>query len=131
MLRIGLIFASLMALAGCAGGSQGGADTPTPECRPWRDWQETNHTTFHWRLRFCGYDEAQQEQVWQAQFRNEHHNGISFSYGLGEDPRRYRMDLALSRTRSSILIRVYAADPNQMVWVHFEGYCRQCQDKVN
>ena len=121
MSRISLLLA--VALVACAGG-QGNVDLPMDECRPWGSWKDVGGIpSFKWRIRYCGHEEVEQKQIWQAQFRNDHRYGISFSYGLGEEQVRYRMDLSASRTRSSTHLRVYAIDPNQMMWVHFEGYC--------
>lgn len=121
--RASLFLIPLIALA-CAGGPQSNADSPLSDCRPWGDWKDVGGMpSFRWRLRYCGYEAAEQEQIWQAQFHNDHRYGISFRYGLGEERVRYRMDLPASRTRTSIHLRVFAIDPDQFMWVHFEDYC--------
>jgi len=125
MSRLGLLIVSLIAVAACSGGAQLDAGKPAPECRAWPNWQDfPDLPSLKYRLRFCGYDEDTKEQLWEAQFRNDHRWGVSFSYALGDEPTRHRMDLPPSRTRSSVpLLRASAATPDQMVWLQLEGYC--------
>lgn len=125
MLRIVLFIASAIALAACASAPQGSASQPLPECGPWPSWQDfTGVPSLKYRLRFCGYDEASQEQLWEAQFRNDHRWGVSFSYALADEPVRHRMDLPSGRTRSSVpLLRATVATPGQTVWLVIESYC--------
>jgi len=120
-----LAAAITLTLAACASGPQGMANQPAPECPPWPSWQDFGGLpSLKYRIRFCGYDEASKEQLWEAQFRNDHRWGVSFSYAIGDEPVRHRMDLPAGRTRSSVpLLRTTATALAATVWLHVEQYC--------
>ncbi len=119
-----MFIAPLVALAACASGQEGVANRPAPECRPWPRWQDfTGLPNLKYRLRFCDYDETRQEENWDVQFRNDYNYGVSFSYALGEEPVRDRMDLRSGRTSGSDRLRTTAPAPGETVWLHVERFC--------
>ncbi len=125
ILRTALIIVPIGLLASCAGGSQGTVDRLAPECGQWPSWQDVNGIpSLKYRLRFCGYDETSREQLWEAQFRNDQRWGVSFSFALGDEVPRHRMDLPSGRTRSSVpLLRALPTEPGQTVWLRVAEYC--------
>ena len=123
-LRIVLLIAPLVALAACASGAPPLANRTALACSTWPEWETfAGPSDLKYRLRLCDYNEDSREQTWDVQFHNDYYYGVSFSFALGEEPVRDRMNLSSGRTSAPHRLRAPASDRSQGGWLHIERFC--------